>query len=347
EVIGFLGRVRMNRYYYAPKDDPLNRERWRQAYSREDLDRFQQLLRAANENFVEFVYSIAPGPSITYSSESDIIELIRKIDSMIEIGVKHFSLAFNDLPENLQKEEDRKKFKTLAAAQAQLINRVYDHLKQKLGSFELSVVPTVYSGARGDRSYLKEFGAAIPPDVMTFWTGVEVFSREYSNEQARDWKALVARRPIIWDNFPVNDSKSWRLYLGAKRGVSPTLNAEAAGFIANPMSQFRASLPSLATTAQYAWDARSYDPARALENALNLLYDERTRTALRLWTGVYGDYYHDTNLFEPLFSESHNEIELTSREQKANELQKALELIAVRRDQGLLRGELARIVIRT
>src|SRR5262249_48317502 len=162
EVIGFLGRVRMNRYYYAPKDDPLNRERWRQAYSREDLDRFQQLLRAANENFVEFVYSIAPGPSITYSSESDIIELIRKIDSMIEIGVKHFSLAFNDLPENLQKEEDRKKFKTLAAAQAQLINRVYDHLKQKLGSFELSVVPTVYSGARGDRSYLKEFGAAIP-----------------------------------------------------------------------------------------------------------------------------------------------------------------------------------------
>lgn len=347
EILQFLGRVRMNRYYYAPKGDPLSRQRWRQAYSSEDLGRFKQLVQAANENFVEFVYSIAPGLSITYSSEADLTELIRKIDSMTEIGVKHFSLAFDDLPETLQKEEDRKKFKTLAAAHVHLINRVYNHFKQKMSGFELSIVPTVYSGTRGDSSYLKELGAAIPSGVLIFWTGAEHFSREYSNQQARDWKVLVGRPPLIWDNFPVNDQKNWRLFLGAKRGVSPTLGAEVAGFIANPMSQLRASMPALATTAQYAWDPRSYDPARALESALNLLYDERTQTALRSWISIYGDYHHDTNLFESLFSKSRDEIDLRSRESKANELQKALELIAVRRDQGLLRGELAQIAIRT
>jgi hypothetical protein len=346
EMLRFLGRVRMNRYQYAPKDDPLHRERWRESYSGHDLERFQELVTAASENFVDLVYSINPGLSIAYSSEQDVADLIRKLEAMAALGVKHFALAFDDVPETLQREEDRAKFKSLAAAQAHAIDRVYEQLKPRVNGFELSIVPTVYSGARGDREYLKQLGAAIPADVLIFWTGPEVFSRELTDAQANEWRALIDRRPIVWDNFPVNDDKSWRLFLGPKRGVSPALADAAAGFIANPMGQMRASMLPLATVADYAWDARSYDPARALESALKLLYDERARAALRPWLQVYGDYHHDANLFEPLFAEPRGEIALPAMERQLAELRKSLESILATRDQGLLRGELAPFVDR-
>ncbi len=347
DMLRFLGRVRMNRYYYAPKDDPLHRERWRERYTDRGLERFQQLVRAANENFVELVYAINPGLSITYSSDADLAALIRKLDSMAAIGVKSFALAFDDVPGSLQKQEDRAKFKTLAAAQAHIINRVYDHLRQKADGGELSVVPTVYTGARGDRAYLKELGAAIQQDVLIFWTGTSVFSPEYTVAQAKEWRSLINRPALIWDNFPVNDDKNWRLFLGPKRGAAADLNAETAGFIANPMNQPRASWPALATTADYAWGARRYDPSRAYESALHLLYDERTRAAMRLWAKAYGDYHHETNLFEPLFAGSSSEIALASYEARLAELRKAVESAGITRDQGLFRGELAAVAERT
>ncbi|MGH9840136.1 MAG: DUF4127 family protein [Blastocatellia bacterium] len=347
DMLRFLGRVRMNRYYYAPKDDPLHRERWRERYSDRGLERFQQLVRTANEKFVELVYAINPGLSITYSSDADLAALIRKLDSMAAIGVKSFALAFDDVPDSLQKPEDRARFKTLAAAQAHVINRIYDHLRQKANGGELTVVPTVYTGARGDRTYLKELGAAIPPDVLVFWTGASVFSPEYTVAQAKEWRSLINRPALVWDNFPVNDDKNWRLFLGPKRGAAPDLNGETAGFIANPMNQPRASWPALATTADYAWDARRYDPSRALESALHFLYDERTRAAMRLWAKVYGDYHHETHLFEPLFVASSSEIALARAEVQLAELQKAVESIGITRDQGLLRGELAAVAERT
>jgi hyaluronoglucosaminidase len=35
-----IGRWGMNRYLYAPKDDPLHREHWRDPYPQETLDEF-------------------------------------------------------------------------------------------------------------------------------------------------------------------------------------------------------------------------------------------------------------------------------------------------------------------
>jgi hypothetical protein len=348
EMMRFLGRVRMNRYVYAPKDDPLHRERWRESYSGRGLERFQHLLQAANDNFVELVYAINPGLSIAYSSEADLAALLRKLDQMTAIGVRHFALAFDDVPESLQRPEDRAKFPTLAAAQAHIIRRVHEHLRrQSTGGGELLLVPTVYSGERGDRAYLRELGAAVPADVPIFWTGMSVFSPAYTAAQAKEWRSLIARPPLVWDNFPVNDDANWRLFLGPKRGAAPDLPAETAGFIANPMIQMRASWLALATSAAYAWNARQYNPATAHETALHLLYDERTRAAMRIWAAAYGGAHHEAHLFDPLFASTDREIALAGAEAQLAALQRAYESIGATRDQGLLRGELAAIVERT
>jgi hypothetical protein len=328
DLIRFLGRMRMNRYYYAPSDDALRRERWRDAYSTHDLDRFKDLLRAAEENFVDFVYVISPGASISYASESDIRALTLKLDSLFKAGVRYFTLAFDD--GGLRAAADRERFKTLAAAQAQLVARVAEHLQKSGPPFELSVIPTENVEGDDGREYLRELGATLSRDVLIFWTRRDVFSSEYNEADARARGELLARRPIVWDNFPVVDREMWRLSFGPKRGGAPQLSDLTLGFIAMPTGQLHASMLPLATVADYAWDPRAYDPTKAQARALKMLYDERTASAIRKWIEIT---YH-----------SRDSAALAPR---LDELQESLELIGLARERGLLRGELSSLLWQT
>ncbi|HKC88220.1 MAG TPA: DUF4127 family protein [Blastocatellia bacterium] len=326
ETLRFLGLARMNRYIYAPKGEP-----WREDYDDQDLKRFKQLLKVAEENFVRVVYAVSPGSSITYSSDGDAAALIRKLAAMAAMGARGFALCFDDAPTTLQNGEDRARFKTLASAQAHLVNLVHGRLKQSSPDFELYVAPTVTTSA-GD--YLKELGAAIPQDVLFFRSSAD------ANLQAREWSALANRRPVFWDNFAANDDEPWRLHMDAKRGATPTLSEDANGFIATAMRETRASMLPIATAADYAWDSRNYDPQQSFDRALNLLYDERARAGVRIWAQVSGD-----SVFKPLFQKQAGPINVESMDRKLAELQGALEVIGVTLNQGLLRGELASFVV--
>ena len=347
DMLRFMGRVRMNRYYYAPKGDPLHRERWRDAYAGADLARFKELVRVAQENFVEPVYALSPGLSISYASDADFAALARKLDALAGLGVRSFALLFDDTPAELARPEDRARFRTLAAAQAHLIRRLYEHLRRMSPPAELTVAPAVDTGPDGGREYLRELGAAAPPEVGFFWAGADAFAPEETEARAREWAGLIGRRPLVWDNFPANDAEPWRPYLGPRRWASPRLPAEAGGLVANAMAEAHASMLSLATTAAYAWDPRGYDPEQALAGALNLLYDERSRAGLRVWARTYGDYRRDQNLFEPLFRQQRGEVDLGAMLGRLRELNSALTAIGSTRERGLLRGELARFVART
>ncbi|MDX2033116.1 MAG: DUF4127 family protein [Blastocatellia bacterium] len=338
ELIRYLGRVRMNRYYYAPKADPLRAERWREDYSEAGLQRLAQLAQTADRHFVDLVYSIEPGGAISHSAEEDWQALSRKLDALAAIGIRHFMLLLDDrgaLPER-----DRARFKTLAEAQAHLVSRVHDRLASRVRGFELSVAPV------NSFRDLKAFSAAIPSGVLLLWTGAEGGVREFTRAQTDEWRAIAGRNPVLWDSFPGNQLKPWRLFLGPKRSAAPDLFSDAAGFIATPMGQFRASMLPIATSAQYAWDAKGYNPANALNTALDLLYDDRARPRVRVWEQVYGGSWNEPNLFDPLHETPAEEINLTPIEQRLAELQSALESIGASRDQGLLRGELAAILER-
>ena len=90
--------------------------------------------------------------------------------------------------------------------------------------------------------------------------------------------------------------------------------------------------------------SKRYDPTSALNSALDLLYDERARARVRLWEQVYGDSPGEPNLFDALHQSAAGEIPLPRIEQRLADLQNALDWIVATRDQGLLRGELARVL---
>lgn len=337
EWLRFLGRVRMNRYVYASQFDPWRHARWREPYPNKELVRFEELARVARENFVNLVYALNPGATLDYSSEDDFAALTAKLKALASTGVTEFVLAFDDAATQLQRETERARFKTLAAAQAQLVRRTDEWLKTTCPTCRLSVVPTKLLNTAEQGAYLQELGAILPLQVMLVWLGSESFLPEYTRARLQEMTKLTGRRPLVWGNF-VNNAKDG-LWLGAKRAEANTLSQEALGWLFTPPNAVYAARLPLATAAEYTWESRSYAPERALENALNLLYDERSRAGLRLWVRAFGGANPNpaahTNTATPL---------LTA--EQVTTLQTALTALGTTRDVGLLRGELAAAISR-
>ncbi len=299
DILRFMGRVGLRSYFYAPKNDPYHRQRWREPYPATARQQLQELVDSAREHGVEFHYAISPGLSIVYSDASDYQTLFRKLDSVAAMGVRRFALLLDDVSPNLVHEQDRATFATLADAHVDLINRLHRDLTERGAT--LSVTPTTYTGAWGNRSYVRRLGEGVDARVPLFWTGIDVASPEITAPQAREWGELISRQPLVWDNYPVNDFARWRLFLGPLRGRASDLSTEAAGIIANPMNEAHASMIPLATIADYARDPAHYDPERALRRTVEALYGSDAAEHLTPFVELYGDYGWEDNLFEPLF----------------------------------------------
>lgn len=300
DMIRFMGDVGMNEYYYAPKDDPFHRQRWREPYSGEYLSRFQELVNVAEESGVTIWYAISPGLDMVYSSEEDYQALRSKLMDMTNLGVFHLALFLDDVPEYLQHEADKEQFANLAEAHVHIINRLYEDLRE-IGA-DLVVCPTTYTAAWGSREYIQILGQGIPREIRLFWTGYDIAPATISLEDARYWGALMSRKPLVWDNFPVNDFETWRPIMGPLDGRDGRLSRATTGFIANPMDAPYLSMIPLYTVADYARRPFAYDPKKSWQSALIHLAGPEGARALRPIGLLYDDYGWTDNIFTPLFT---------------------------------------------
>jgi hypothetical protein len=308
EMLRFEGQHRMNAYYYAPKDDPYHRKLWAEPYPPEQMKQLHELVESARANFVDFCFAVSPGLSMTYSSEQDFRKLTAKLASVGQLGVSCFALFLDDVPPELESPEDRARYGTLAQAHVDVINKLHRHLVSLSPGNRLTVTPTTYTNAWGSRDYIRELGAGVDPEVELVWTGTETVSPRITVPQAEEWGRLLHRRPLVWDNFPVNDGIPWRLNLGPLRGRDPGLPGAVRGLVSNPMNQAQASKIPLATIAEYLWNPRAYDPDRAQRQALLEQYGKDAGKLLAAYLQTYGDYWWQENIFKPIFVESRKPI---------------------------------------
>jgi len=283
-LLDFCELYKFNLYVYAPKDDPYHREHWREPYTARALRELRQLVEAASRHGVRFCFGVSPGLSMRYSSRADMAALRRKLDAMREIGVDSFALCLDDIPGKLHHPQDRRAFSSLAEAHACIANRLRDHLDRVARGSQLIFCPTEYAGTRRTR-YLRAIGDLLRRDVLVFWTGSQVCSPTISGQEADAYGAAIARPPLIWDNYPVNDYNRNRLFLGPLRGRPSDLHRHAAGLIANPMNEGEASKLPLITVADYLWNAEAYRPEPAWEAALLQQGGARAYAPLRCFAG--------------------------------------------------------------
>lgn len=303
KALPWLARHRMNFLMYCYSSFPASGQRWREDYTPSELAAFRDMAADARGLGVRLCLSFNPGiwsrPPLVYSDERDYQLALRKVRMVHATGVHWFALCLDDIGRELSA-SDRERFGTLAAAQAHFVNRLWRDMATLRPKPVLIFCPSAYTtaDARAHMDYIRTVGGRIDPAVRFFWTGPEVCSPSITAADARAFVAWIRRKPIVWDNYPVNDMFPWRPLLAPLRRRSPDLGAEVAGYMANPMRQWELSRIPLATTARYLAAPAAYDPARAGRAALEQ-FAPADRPAVAALAALYGTSFWGEPGFPP------------------------------------------------
>ena len=268
-------------FLYAPKGDPFLRRRWREPHPSDQARAIGKFALQCEDCGVAFGVGLSPFELYRAFDDEAKAALAAKLKSLDDLGVRQLAILFDDM---------RGDIPDLARRQADILHWVADRTRAE----RLIVCPTYYSddpaldlyfGARPD-GYLEAFGAALDPAVDIFWTGPEVCSREISPGHVDRVAAQLGRRPLLWDNYPVNDGPRMSPYLHLRgfTGRSSKIAGCVAGHAVNPALQpVLSRIPALTLAEIYRWgEAYDYGAAfaRAAEAVLGRELGDLTRRRL-------------------------------------------------------------------
>lgn len=273
------GRLKLNSYVYAPKDDPWHRERWREPYPDAELARLGELAQAGAAGGVEVVVALHPAGSMVFSDDADHELLAAKAVQLLEAGIPGIALLFDDVPQEPRHEADRERFgedaAALGVAHAEAIRRFAEKVvRQWRPGSDLLVVPTDYAG-NGASPYREAFAAGLPDEALVWWTGRDIVVGDVTRDDIDAAGEVFGDRLLLWDNFPVNDFDRGRAFLGPLVGRTTDVEGSALrGAWSNPMVEFWPGCFGIAAFADWAWNPAAYDPDRAAAVALRIVAGE-------------------------------------------------------------------------
>jgi hyaluronoglucosaminidase len=278
DTIAFLSGHGFDFYIYAPKADAFLRERWQEDHPAEVAAELRALSATCRAYGVSFGVGLSPFEIYRDFDRGARAALARKLSFFAEIGVEQLAILFDDM---------RGDDPDLAEKQADIVHWI----AERATAPRLAVCPTYYSDdpvldrifGRRPEHYLEEFGTRLDPTIDIFWTGEEVCAREMTHGHVERICNLIGRKPLLWDNYPVNDGKRMSQFLHL-RGFTgrPARIAECiAGHAINPALQPALScIPALTLAQSYA-DGEAYEYGQALEAAATKVVNSAFARLLR------------------------------------------------------------------
>lgn len=264
DTVAFLAPHGYDFYLYAPKADPFLRRRWREPHPDEALQALGNLAGQCARLGVRFGVGLSPFEIYRGFDEAAKADLARKLAELDAVGVVDLAILFDDMRGDLP---------DLARSQVEIVHWIAGRTRAR----RLIFCPTYYSddpvldrafGARPP-GYLTDLGQGLDPAVDVFWTGEEVCSRAYGvNSLGRVTQAL-RRKPVIWDNYPVNDGPvmSQSLHLRAFTGRPASMAGAIRAHAVNPASQpVLSRIPALTLAESYA-NGEDYNYGAAFDRA--------------------------------------------------------------------------------
>ena len=251
-------------YIYAPKADAFLRKRWREDHPPQFADQIGRLAAQCDELGVMFGVGFSPYELYLDFDDAARAGLTRKLASFDAMGVKQLAILFDDMRGNVA---------DLAETQTRIVHWIADHSRAD----RFAVCPTYYTddpvldrvfGARPP-AYLDTLGLRLDPSIDVFWTGEKVCSTRYSRDHLTRVAESLRRKPLLWDNYPVNDGPimSRRLHLRAVTGRPASNGDLLAGHAINPALQpVLSRIPALTLVESYAL-GDAYDPGVAFTRA--------------------------------------------------------------------------------
>ena len=282
-LIDFLAAQQLNTYVYAPKADRQLRRGWRDAYPRDayardahardtyaadDFDELLALREHCREKNIAFGLGFSPWGLQGDYTAADRLALVEKFAQLNLLDVDLLCILFDDMPGS---------FAQLAARQIEIVNDIAALSNAR----RFAMCPTYYSfdpileqlfGAMPE-NYLEDLGRGLPVGVDIFWTGSHVLAPGFTQADIDAITARIQRKPLLWDNYPVNDGRRSSRFLHVKPFVDrpAQLRDWCAGHLANPMNQPLLSRFPLASLALSYEMGAHYDAAAIWQQQLRTL----------------------------------------------------------------------------
>ena len=251
-------------YVYAPKADAFLRKRWREDHPAQAADHIRRLSARCGELGVTFGIGFSPYELYLDFDDAARETLTRKLSGFDAMGVKQLAILFDDM---------RGDISSLAETQTRIVHWMAEHSRAE----RFAVCPTYYTDDPaldrffGERppGYLETIGLRLDASIDVFWTGEQVCSPRFSPGHLARVAETLRRKPLLWDNYPVNDGPvmSRRLHLRGFTG-RPASNADLlAGHAINPALQpVLSRIPAMTLAESYAL-GDAYDPGVAFTRA--------------------------------------------------------------------------------
>lgn len=279
DYAGFLSAHGFACYIYAPKGDAFLRSRWREPLPQDTFEQLRQLASHYQQQGVRWGIGLSPlGLAESYSA-ADRIALQSKVAQLNELNPDILCILFDD---------SRGDFADLAHRQCTIV----EDICAQSHAAEFVVCPTYYSFdpvlqqlfGRMPNNYLQNLGTGLDPAIEVFWTGNQVISAAYSAPDIERIAKLIRRKPLLWDNYPVNDGKATSNFLNLRPySQRPAqLKDWCSGHIVNPMNQPLLSQLVLQSLQKLYGDSGNYRPSKQLGEGLLLLHHNAFQQQLNL-----------------------------------------------------------------
>lgn len=233
-------------FHYAPKADPFLRRRWRERHPDAASAELADLSSLCRGLGMRFGIGLSPYELYRDYSRAATDEFLAKVRALDAIGLDDLAILFDDT---------RGDVSDLAAKEADIVHEAMAVTR----ATRVVMCPTYYSDDRmlddvfGERptGYLEELGRRLDPRAGVYWTGAEVCTREYRPGHLARVADDLRRKPILWDNYPVNDGPrmSRFLHLRGFTGRGGGIAAHIAAHAINPALQPHLTLIPAATLA--------------------------------------------------------------------------------------------------
>lgn len=260
----FLLKQGYGAYIYGPKFDLKLREHWQQPWSDAEFSHLKQLAQCYQQAGLKFGIALSPYEVYQHWNDDTRRALTTKMAEVNAIGADILCILFDDM---------RGDVPNLAINQSEIC----DFIGQQSQASEIIMCPTYYSddlvlerifGAK-PVDYLEDLGQQLDSQFDVFWTGPSVWSVSYPPAHLIRVAQQLQRKPVIWDNYPVNDMKNWHyLFMRAFKDRLASMPSLTRGHFVNPMNQAQLSKISLHSVPRIYAQGEAYDPDVALRQAL-------------------------------------------------------------------------------
>lgn len=233
-ILSEMSSLGMDIYFYAPKEDPYHRFKWRMPYPADWLADFSYFASRARANNILLAAGIAPGLDYNWKDDAaDFAILLTKFESLVSAGANIIVLLLDDIPEtadifaNSGSQE--------GVAHGSLAKRLAEHFAPTGAS--MMCVPRLYADEMSDLSasdtgqplssktyefidaYAGSITLSLPEDMPVIICGEHVIAQTIQSAGKAGRVASHISQPlIIWDNLYCHDYCPRKLFVGPYEG---------------------------------------------------------------------------------------------------------------------------------